>query len=72
MPHERIGITPDGRCQMNGAKFTTAPLRYPSCGQQTHKTLQTVIQYGGFVCECGARDVINSERVAEEIRTLPA
>lgn len=53
---------------MTAAKFTTVPLRCPSCGQQTHKTLESVIQEGGFVCECGARHDVDVEQFAEEIR----
>jgi transcription elongation factor Elf1 len=53
---------------MTPGKFTTVPLRCPSCGQQTHKTLESVVQDGGFVCECGARNELDIERFAEEIR----
>ena len=49
-------------------KFTTVPLRCPCCGQQTHKTLEAVLQDGGFVCKCGARTELDLERFAEEIR----
>jgi hypothetical protein len=53
---------------MNGARFTTVPLRCPACGQQTHKTLEGVIEDGGFVCACGARNEIDIESFAEEIK----
>lgn len=53
---------------MTAAKFTTVPLRCPACGQQTHKTLESVVQDGGFLCECGARNDLDIERFAEEIR----
>ena len=57
---------------MTTAKFTTVPLRCPACGQQTHKTLGTVIQDGGFVCECGAHNDIDIEQFAEEIKKSEA
>jgi transcription elongation factor Elf1 len=53
---------------MTNGKFTTVPLRCPACGQQTHKTLESVVQDGGFLCECGARNELDIERFAEEIR----
>jgi hypothetical protein len=53
---------------MTKGKFTTVPLRCPACGQQTHKTLESVLQDGGFVCDCGARNELDIERFAEEIR----
>ena len=53
---------------MTTGKFTTVPLRCPACGQQTHKTLESVVQDGGFVCDCGARNELDIERFAEEIR----
>lgn len=53
---------------MTNGKFTTVPLRCPACGQQTHKTLESVLQDGGFLCECGARNELDIERFAEEIR----
>lgn len=53
---------------MTTAKFTTVPLRCPACGQQTHKTLESVVQDGGFLCGCGTRNELDIERFAEEIR----
>jgi hypothetical protein len=53
---------------MTAAKFTAIPLRCPACGQQTHKTLESIIQDRGFVCECGARNDVDIEQFAEEIR----
>ena len=53
---------------MTTGKFTTVPLRCPACGQQTHKTLESVVQDGGFLCKCGARNELDIERFAEEIR----
>ena len=53
---------------MMPAKFTTVPLRCPACGQQTHKTLDAVVQDGGFLCKCGARNEVDIERFAEEIK----
>jgi transcription elongation factor Elf1 len=50
------------------SEFTTVPLRCPACGQQTHKTLESVVQEGGFLCECGARNELDIERFAEEIK----
>jgi hypothetical protein len=57
---------------MNAATTTTVPLRCPSCGQQTHKTLHSIIQDGGFVCGCGARNDIDIEQFAVEIRKSAA
>jgi hypothetical protein len=53
---------------MTTGEFTTVPLRCPACGQQTHKTLESVVQDGGFLCDCGARNELDIERFAEEIR----
>ena len=53
---------------MTNGKFTTVPLRCPACGQQTHKTLESVVQDGGFLCGCGARNELDIERFADEIR----
>lgn len=53
---------------MTAGRFTTVPLRCPACGQQTHKTLETVVQDGGFICKCGARNELDIEGFAEEIR----
>jgi hypothetical protein len=53
---------------MTNGKFTTVPLRCPACGQQTHKTLESVVQDGGSLCKCGARNELDIERFAEEIR----
>ena len=53
---------------MTPGKVTTVPLRCPACGQQTHKTLEAVVQDGGFLCECGARNELDIEQFAEEIR----
>jgi len=52
---------------MKAAKFTTIPLRCPACGQQTHKTLQSVIQDGGLLCKCGAHTDVDVEQFAKEI-----
>ena len=53
---------------MTAAKFTTLPLRCPACGQQTHKTLESIVEDGGFLCKCGSRNEVDIERFAEEIR----
>jgi hypothetical protein len=53
---------------MTPGKFTTVPLRCPACGQQTHKTLESVVQDGGFICKCGARNELDIENFADEIR----
>jgi hypothetical protein len=53
---------------MTTGETTTVPLRCPACGQQTHKTLEAVVQDGGFLCDCGARNELDIERFAEEIR----
>jgi hypothetical protein len=57
---------------MTAAKFTTVPLRCAACGQQTHKTLDAIIQNRGFLCECGARTDVDIEQFAEEIRKSEA
>jgi hypothetical protein len=54
------------------SEFTTVPLRCPACGQQTHKTLESVLQEGGFLCDCGARNELDIERFAEEIQKSEA
>lgn len=53
---------------MTAAKFTTVPLRCPSCGQQTHKTLESIVQNKGFNCECGAHTELDVTLFAAEIR----
>jgi hypothetical protein len=53
---------------MTAARYTTVPLRCPACGEQTHKTLQSVVDDGGFLCKCGARNELDIEQFAEEIR----
>lgn len=53
---------------MTVAKYTAVPLRCPACGQQTHKTLETIVQDGEFVCECGAHNAVDIEQFADEIR----
>jgi hypothetical protein len=62
----------DEACQMIVAKFTTVPLRCPACGQQTHKTLESVIHDRGFACECGVRNDVDIERFAAEIKKCEA
>lgn len=52
---------------MTTVRFTTVPLRCPSCGQQTHKTLESVIQNSGFHCTCGAHTDVDFERFSDEI-----
>lgn len=52
---------------MSAVRFTTIPLRCPACGQQTHKTLASVIQDRGFLCKCGAHNDVDVERFSEEI-----
>jgi DNA-directed RNA polymerase subunit N (RpoN/RPB10) len=50
------------------ASFTTVPIRCAACGQQTHKTLESVIQNGGMQCECGFFTTLDTEQFAEEIK----
>jgi hypothetical protein len=57
---------------MAATTFATVPLRCPACGQQTHKTLECVVQDGGFLCECGARNELDIQRFADEIRKSAA
>jgi transcription elongation factor Elf1 len=52
---------------MTTANFTTVPLRCPACGQQTHKTLASVTEEGGFICKCGARTELELDQFAKEI-----
>jgi hypothetical protein len=46
---------------------STVPLRCPACGEQTHKTLDSVNQDGGFVCQCGVRSELDLEQFVVEI-----
>lgn len=57
---------------MSSAKFTTVPVRCPGCGQQTHKTLESIAENGGFVCECGMRIDLDVEQFANEIKKSEA
>jgi hypothetical protein len=57
---------------VSAAKFSTIPLRCPACGQQTHKTLESVIQDRGFLCQCGAHNDVNVERFADELKKSEA
>jgi spore coat polysaccharide biosynthesis protein SpsF (cytidylyltransferase family) len=57
---------------MTGARFTTIPLRCPVCGQQTHKTLESIVYDRGFICKCGARNDVDIERFAQEIKKSEA
>jgi hypothetical protein len=54
------------------ARFTTVPLRCPACGQQTHKTLEAVVQDRGFECKCGARTELDVREFADEIEKSEA
>ena len=63
----RDAIRQRHRLYMTSARYTTVPLRCPSCGQQTHKTLESVVQERGFVCKCGVRSELDIEQFAEEI-----
>jgi len=57
---------------MGCTKFTTVPIRCPACGEQTHKTLEVVLRDGKFLCECGARNELDLEQFAEEIKKSAA
>lgn len=57
---------------MSSAKYSTVPVRCPACGQQTHKTLASIAQHGGFVCDCGVRTDLDVEEFAEEIKKCEA
>lgn len=50
------------------ARFTTVPVRCAACGQQTHKTLESVAQNGGMLCECGSFTALDIEQFTEEIK----
>jgi len=54
------------------ARYTTVPVRCAACGQQTHTTLQSAVQKGGLMCECGTFTVLDVEAFAEEIRKAEA
>jgi hypothetical protein len=54
------------------ARYTTVPIRCPVCGQQTHKTLASVVQDGAFFCKCGARNELDIEQFAKEIEKSDA
>jgi hypothetical protein len=54
------------------AKFTTVPLRCAACGQQTHKTLETVLQDGGLKCDCGVFTAIDPGEFEKEVRKSEA
>jgi transcription elongation factor Elf1 len=49
------------------ARFTTVPIRCTACGQQTHKTLASVKQQRGMVCECGAYTEVDVAQFTAEI-----
>jgi hypothetical protein len=49
------------------ARFTTVPLRCSACGQQTHKTLKSVVRKRGFQCACGVRTELDVREFAAEI-----
>jgi transposase-like protein len=53
-------------------KFTAIPLRCPACGQQTHKTLESVVRDSGFDCKCGAHTYVDVKEFALEIRKREA
>ena len=57
---------------MNRDNYSTVPIRCDSCGQQTHKTLEAIIQAGGLLCTCGAFTKINAEEFSKEIRKSEA
>lgn len=57
---------------MTAAKFTAVPLRCPACGQQTHKTLESIMDEAGFVCACGVRNDVDIDQFAEEIKKSEA
>lgn len=50
----------------------TVPLRCPACGEQTHKTLECVVEEHGLLCQCGVRSELDFEQFAVEIRKLEA
>jgi transcription elongation factor Elf1 len=57
------------RCpRMSKTNFTTVPIRCPSCGQQTHKTLEAIRQNGGLVCTCGAFTKVELSEFEDEIK----
>ena len=52
---------------MTDPPFTTVPLRCASCGEQTHKTLDSIRQSGGLSCTCGAFTPIDADEFSKEI-----
>ena len=57
---------------MTMKNFVTVPLRCPRCGQQTHKTLESIQQNGGLACTCGAFTAINAADFGAEIEKSAA
>jgi|GEM_PF-1042637 hypothetical protein len=57
---------------MTNANYTTVPIRCTSCGQQTHKTLESIRQNGGLICNCGAFTKVDLDAFEEEIKKSEA
>lgn len=52
---------------MSSTRQSTIPLRCHACGQQTHKTLSSILQNKGFLCVCGAMSELDITELTREI-----
>jgi hypothetical protein len=52
---------------MSKANFATIPVHCATCGQQTHKTRESIEQSGGLVCACGAFTRLDVKEFGKEI-----
>lgn len=57
---------------MSSAHQTTIPIRCSACGQQTHKTLESILQNKGFLCACGAMTDLDLADLSREIQKSAA
>lgn len=57
---------------MSSAHQTTIPIRCSACGQQTHKTLESIVQNKGFLCVCGAMTELDLTDLCREIQKSEA
>ena len=52
---------------MASSSGATVPIRCGACGQQTHKTLESIAQNMGFLCACGANTELDLGEFEQEI-----
>jgi DNA-directed RNA polymerase subunit N (RpoN/RPB10) len=55
---------------MGNASFTTVPVRCPACGEQTHKTLESIRQNGGLDCSCGVFTALDLDEFIKQIEKV--